>query len=107
MNSITLKYKNLNQIQKFAIAIPITFILFSLFGNFVQQFRFSDEFHWLYEYGSLMTLVLCLFCYVFSLANSIIIIRELKLDFRYKIIWLFLSSVVFFYITIMMSIAML
>ena len=44
--------KNLHLTQKIAIAIPVLFILSGLTKRYVERFRFSTDFRWIYEYGS-------------------------------------------------------
>lgn len=89
------KNNHLHQTQKFAIAIPALFILSCLTKRYIERFRISSEFRWIYEYGSIISLIVCFLMFFFSLANSISIIRDLKMKLLPKILWLLLSSSVF------------
>lgn len=89
------KYKNLHETQKFAIAIPLLFLLSCLTKHYVERFRISLEFRWIYEYASIGSLILCFVLIFFSLANSILILRDLKTKLLPKILWLLLSSSIF------------
>ncbi|TPG32594.1 hypothetical protein EAH81_25230 [Flavobacterium pectinovorum] len=97
-NSRLKKYYNLDLTQKFAIAIPVLFLLSCLTKRYIERFRFSQEFRWIYEYGSFGALILCLLLVVFSFINSISIIGGLKIKLLPKILWFLLSSSVFFLI---------
>lgn len=94
------KLKKLDLTQKLAIAIPILFILSCLTKSYIERFRFSDEFRWIYENGSFGTLILCIFLVVFSFANSILLIRDLKTKLLPKLLWILLSLSVFLYVAI-------
>jgi hypothetical protein len=102
MSNTTLKkYRNLDETQKFAVAIPVLFLLNCAIKSFVEKFRISQDFHWIYVYGSMGALILCFLLYFFSLANSISIIRDLKTSVLKKVLWVLLSSSVFLLITIL------
>ena len=99
--NITLKkLKKLDLTQKLAIAIPVMFILSCLTKCYIERFRFSDEFRWIYENGSFGILILCIFLVVFSFANSILLIRDLKTKLLPKLLWFLLSLSVFLYVAI-------
>ncbi|OXA70132.1 hypothetical protein B0A67_17635 [Flavobacterium aquidurense] len=101
LRTITIKkLKKLDLTQKLAIAIPILFILSCLTKSYIERFRFSDEFRWIYENGSFGTLILCIFLVVFSFANSILLIRDLKTKLLPKLLWILLSLSVFLYVAI-------
>ncbi|MFG4001039.1 hypothetical protein ACGI8V_02645 [Flavobacterium aquidurense] len=101
LRTITIKkLKKLDLTQKLAIAIPILFILSCLTKRYIERFRFSDEFRWIYENGSFGTLILCIFLVVFSFANSILLIRDLKTKLLAKLLWILLSLSVFLYVAI-------
>ncbi|WP_343613302.1 hypothetical protein [Flavobacterium sp.] len=87
--------KNLHLTQKIAIAIPVLFILSGLTKRYVERFRFSTDFRWIYEYGSIGAFLLIMFLVIFSFANSILMLRDLKIEWPKKILWLLLSSSVF------------
>ena len=76
--------KNLDLTQKIAIAIPVLFLLSCLTKHYVEIFRFSTNFHWIYVYGSTGSLLLSLFLVIFSFANAVLILRDLKLKWQKK-----------------------
>lgn len=104
-NTILKKYHNLDLTQKLAIAIPVLFILSCLTKRYIERFRFSSELRWIYEIGSFGTLILCIFLVVFSFANSILVIRDLKINLLPKLLWFLLSLSVFLYVAIALIIA--
>lgn len=91
--------KKLDLTQKIAIAIPILFFLSCITKRFVERFRFSTDFRWIYEYGSFGTLLLCIFLIIFSFANSILMLRDLKAKWPEKTLWFLLSSSVFLFVS--------
>lgn len=101
------KYHDLDLTQKIAIAIPVLFILSCLTKRFIERFRFSDEFRWIYEYGSFSTLILCIFLVVFSFANSILVIRDLKIKPLSKTLWFLLSVAPFLLVSLALTFVML
>lgn len=106
LRTITIKkLKKLDLTQKLAIAIPVLFILSCLTKRYIERFRFSSELRWIYEIGSLGTLILCIFLVVFSFANSILVIRDLKINLLPKLLWFLLSLSVFLYVAIALIIA--
>ncbi|MBF0694636.1 MAG: hypothetical protein IR153_06225 [Flavobacterium sp.] len=93
-----------NTSQKLAILIPTIFILNAALKSFIERFRISEDFHWIYGWGSIITLIIGLLTIASSAANSISIILEPK--FKLKILWLLLSASVFLYFGIGMTVAM-
>ncbi len=89
--SILRKLSNLHQTQKFAIAIPSLFFLSCLAKHYLENLRGT----WTYAYGGVTCLTICFLMFFFSLANSISILRDLKIKWTEKILWLLLSSSVF------------
>ncbi|MBE8725212.1 hypothetical protein C4F50_09660 [Flavobacterium sp. KB82] len=87
--------KKLDLTQKIAIVIPILFFLSCFTKRFIERFRMSNDFRWIYEYGSFGTLLLCIFLVIFSFANSILMLRDLKAKWQQKTLWLLLSSSIF------------
>lgn len=85
------KFKHLDETQKFAIAIPLLFFLSCLTKHYLENFRGT----WFYAYGGTGCLIICFLMFFFSLINSISIIRNLKLKWPEKFLWLLLSSSVF------------
>lgn len=100
------KHKSLDETKKFAIAIPILFLVSGAIKRYVERFRISSDFHWIYVCGSMGALILCFVLVFFSLANSISIVRDLKDKWYIKVFWLLFSSSVFLYILIGLTIAM-
>jgi len=96
---------HLHLTQKFAIAIPALFILSCLTKHYVQRFRYSSEFRWIYEYGSNISLSLCCLLVIFSFVNSISMF-DLRIKLIPKSLWILLSASVFLYIAIGMTIVM-
>ena len=89
------KFKNLDENQKIAIAIPVLFLLSCVFKSYIERFRISTDFHWIYVYGSTSALFLCIFLIIFSFTNSILILRDLKMKRFKKALWFLLSFSVF------------
>ncbi|SHM69179.1 hypothetical protein SAMN05444484_108141 [Flavobacterium chilense] len=97
------KFRNLDETQKFAIAIPALFILSCLIKRYLENFRGT----WIYAYGSVGCIIVCFLMFFFSLANSISIIRYLKIKLLPKILWFLLSASVFLLIAgLMIAIAL-
>ncbi|MEL1252863.1 hypothetical protein AAEO57_03680 [Flavobacterium sp. DGU38] len=89
------KHIQLHQTQKFAIAIPVLFVSSCATKHWVERFRFSVEFRWIYEYVGVSALLLSFFLVVFSFTNSILVLRDLKSKGFQKALWFLLSSSVF------------
>ncbi|OXA92806.1 hypothetical protein [Flavobacterium hercynium] len=98
------KFKNLDETQKFAIAIPVLFLVSGVAKSLVQRFRSSSDFHWIYVVGNVSCIVLSILLFFFSLANSISIIRDLKIKWTEKVLWLLLSSSIFLFVLILILI---
>ncbi|MCP2026736.1 hypothetical protein L1276_001880 [Flavobacterium sp. HSC-32F16] len=96
------KFKNLHETQKFAIAIPILFVISGATRHYLENFRGTLT----YAYGATFTLFLSLFLVVFSFVNSILIVKDLRLKFVPKSLWLLLNASIFLYMFIAMTIAM-
>jgi len=99
------KQNDFYQTQKFAIAIPALFILSCLTKHYIERFRFSSEFRWIYEYGSNISLSLSCLLVIFSFVNSISMF-DLRIKLIPKLLWILLSASVFLYIAIGMTIVM-
>ena len=99
------KQTDFYQTQKFAIAIPALFFLSCLTKHYIERFRFSSEFRWIYEYGSNISLSLCCLLVIFSFVNSISMF-DLKIKLIPKLFWILLIASVFLYIAIGMIIVM-
>lgn len=100
--TILKEFRNLDETQKYAIAIPVLFLISGLTKHYLENFRGTL----LYAYGATFTLFLSLFLVVFSFVNSILIIKDLRLKFVPKSLWLLLSASIFLYMFIGMAIAM-
>jgi hypothetical protein len=100
--SILTKFKDLYLTQKLAIIVPVSFILSCATRHYLESFRGTL----IYAYGATFTLFLNLFLVVFSFVNSIFIIKDLRLKFVPKSLWLLLSASIFLYLFIAMTIAM-
>ena len=96
------KFRNLHETQKFAIAIPILFVISGATRHYLENFRGTLT----YAYGATFTLFLNLFLVVFSFVNSILIVKDLRLKFVPKSLWLLLNGSIFLYIFIAITIAM-
>ncbi|KRB54164.1 hypothetical protein ASD98_17970 [Flavobacterium sp. Root186] len=90
------KFRNLHETQKFAIVIPALFFLSCLTKHYLENFRGTL----IYAYGSTITLFLSLFLVLFSLVNSILILRDLKIKLIQKLLWFLLSALPFLYLSI-------
>lgn len=100
--SIFEKFKNLQQTQQLAIAIPVLFLLSVTTKHYLENYRGTT----IYAYGATFTLFLSLFLVVLSFVNSILIIKNLRLKWIPKSLWFLLSASVFLYLLIAMTIAM-
>lgn len=89
------KHIQLHETQKFAIAIPVLFALSCATKHWVERFRFSVEFRWIYEYVGVGALLLSFFLIIFSFTNSFLILRDLKINGFQKALWFLLSSSIF------------
>ena len=96
----------LKRIQKFAIIIPGIFILGAFISEYVERFRGDKNLHWIYVDGKDYSLIMCYGAVLWSLINSILIIRNLKIETQKKVFWFLLSAATFLYMFIMMTIAM-
>jgi len=68
----------------------------------VQPYRGT----WIYQYGSMISLLVFYGGILWSLINTILLISKHKSELKNNLIWIFLSAVPFLYIGIMMTIAM-
>jgi hypothetical protein len=101
------KMEKLNRIQKFAIIIPGIFITAICISTFVERYRVIRELRWVYEYGKDFSLIIFYGAVVWSIVNSILIWRDLKIETPKKILWFLISISVFLYLVVMMTIVML
>ena len=98
--------EKLNRIQKFAIIIPGIYILGLFISTYVERFRGDKDLRWIYVYGKDCSLILCYGAVTWSIVNSILILKDLKIEKPKKIMWFLLSASTFLYLFIMMTIAM-
>lgn len=89
------KHIQLHETQKFAIAIPVLFALSCATKHWVERFRFSVEFRWIYEYVGVGALLLSFLLIIFSFTNSVLILRDLKINGFQKALWFLLTSSIF------------
>ncbi len=94
----------LNRIQKFAIIIPGIFISALIISSFVERFRVNQNLRWIYEYGKDFSLIIGYGAVVWSIVNSILILKDLKTERPKKILWFLLSAATFLYLFIRMAI---
>ena len=92
---------NLSWSKKSGILIIGVSLIGALLNYGVQFYRGT----WIYQYGSLISLVLFYGGVLWSLANTIVLISKHKSDLKNNLIWIFLSAVPFLYLAIMMIIA--
>ncbi|WP_139260385.1 hypothetical protein [Flavobacterium defluvii] len=84
--------KNLDILQKFAIAIPVLFFLSCIVKHYLENFRGTL----IYAYGSTITFFLSLFLVLLSLVNSVLILIDLNTKPIPKFVWFLLSMSIFF-----------
>ena len=94
----------LKRIQKFAIIIPGIFILGLFISDYVERFRGDKNLHWIYVDGKDYSLMMCYGAVLWSIINSILILRNLKSEKPKKMLWFLLSVSTFLYLFIRMTI---
>jgi len=94
--------RNINWTKKSGILIIIICLSAMLLKYLVQPYRGT----WIYQYGSMISLLVFYGCIFWSLINTIILIKKHKSDFKNNLICIFISAIPFLYIGIMMTIAM-
>ena len=94
----------LKRIQKFAIIIPGIFILGLFISDYVERFRGDKNLHWIYVDGKDYLLMMCYGAVLWSIINSILILRNLKSEKPKKMLWFLLSVSTFLYLFIRMTI---
>ncbi|MFD0835699.1 hypothetical protein ACFQ0I_07995 [Mariniflexile aquimaris] len=98
--NITLR--NINWTKNSGILIIGICLSAMLLKYLVQPYRGT----WIYQYGSMISLLVFYGGIFWSLINTILLIKKHKSDFKNNLIWIFLSAIPFLYIGIMMTIAM-
>lgn len=99
--TLNITLRNINWTKKSGILIIGICLIGMLLNYFVQFYRGT----WIYQYGSLISLLLFyggVFC---SLINTIFLISKHKSELKNNLIWILVSAIPFLYITIMMTIA--
>ncbi len=99
------KMNRLKRIQKFTIIIPGIFIAGLIISTYAERFRGDKNLYWIYSFGKDCSLLFCYGAVLWSIVNSILISRDLKIDKPKKVFWFLLSASTFLYIIIMMTIA--
>jgi hypothetical protein len=74
-------------------------------SKFVDQFRMSTNFRWIYECGKTTSLLLFIITIAFSFIIPILIIKETNQKLEAKILWTLIALIPFLYFTMMISIA--
>ncbi|SNR14719.1 membrane protein of unknown function [Tenacibaculum jejuense] len=73
-----------------------------LIGNYVQRFRIS-EYRWIYQYGSLLNIVMVLGSSFWSFLHSLLVWSDYKMESRKHLIWIITGMIPFLYFTILMT----
>ena len=73
-----------------------------LIRNFLESYRGT----WIYHYGAPSSLFISCGCIFMSFVNTILLISKYKTELRKNLLWIFLSSIPFLYIFIMLTIGM-
>jgi len=76
-------------VQIFAIAVSILFVVGHGVSKFVEQYRIDQNS--LYANGKLISLLIVGGSIILSIVNSILLIRDLKIEIGKKIFWFALS----------------
>jgi len=101
MNIYTTLYK-VNWTKNSGILIIGICLSAMLLKHLVQPYRGT----WIYQYGSMISLLVFYGGVLFSLINTALLISKHRTDIKNNILWIFLSAIPFLYIGIMMTIAM-
>lgn len=100
---------NQNKISKLTYnpkwaAILIVLICLSgmLLGKYVQRFRFSTDYRWIYQYGSYINLITVLVSVGISFPYPLIVWSNNRKDWKKNVVWMFIGFIPFLYFAIMM-----
>ena len=100
--TLNIALRNINWTKKSGILIIGICLSAMLLKYLVQPYRGT----WIYQYGSMISLVVFYGGVFWSLINTILLISKHKSDLKNTLIWIFFSSIPFLYIGLMMTIAM-
>ncbi|WP_095069895.1 hypothetical protein [Tenacibaculum jejuense] len=98
--NITLR--NINWTKKSGILIIGICLSAMLLKYLVKPYRGT----WIYQYGSIISLLIFYGGILWSLINTRLLISKHKSELKNNLIWFFLSAISFLYIGIMLIIAM-
>lgn len=84
----------MNNLKPISVFIITSFLSGFAILKFTQQFRFIDEFRWIYQTGG----ILCFSFELLSLVLSFIVLilflkRDINLKTKYKFIWIIFSLI--------------
>ncbi len=96
----------LKRIQKIAFIIPLIFISGYFVSNFAESFRGNENLHWIYTNGKDLAMIMWYGSVAWSIINSILILRNLKIKTQQKVLWFVFSMVTFIYFAVKFTIAM-
>ena len=101
MQPLNITLRNINWTKKSGILI-IGIALVGLLLNYIVQYYRGT---WIYQYGSLISLILFYGGILWSFINTILLISKHKSDLKKNLIWIILSAIPFIYLTTMILIA--
>ncbi len=96
------KLQNINWTKKSGILIIGICLSAMALKYLVQPYRGT----WIYQYGSMISLLVFYGGILWSLINTILLISKHKTELKNNLIWICLSAIPFLYVGIMMAIAM-
>ncbi len=102
IKKLNITLQNINWTKKSGILIIGICLSAMLLKYLVQPYRGT----WIYQYGSMISLLVFYGGILWSLINTILLISKHKSELKNNLIWIFLSAIPFLYIGIMMTIAM-
>lgn len=94
----------LHKYQKLALLIPLIPNIGVGISILTDPFRISMSFRWLFLTGKITCLALWLVGITWAIINGIAIVRELKLKWVYKILWLIINSITVLWLIIGLTI---
>lgn len=101
MDKLNVSYKSFQISQWIAIAMPIVFFCSWFLKFYIERFRGSSDYRWIYEYGNLLHGLLVGFCFTYSIVNSLVIFVDVKGTWQKRTLWVLISSFVFLYVITM------
>ncbi|CAL2090600.1 hypothetical protein [Tenacibaculum sp. 190524A05c] len=94
--------KSIYHPKRSAILIILLFISGMLIGKFTQRFRFS-EYRWIYQFGSLLNILVTTGSLLWSLIHPLMIWSEDKKDWKKHLLWMIIGMVPFLYLVIALN----